>query len=229
MMKPSVRKTIVLVIEHQSELNDDELATLADWSCDDIDRIGRFRHQASKTSWCVARRLFDDALLELEGVAHAHRLLTPGEFGKPFLPGRSLSFNWSHADSCVALGFAYGREIGVDIELVQRPRGDYLGIAQEYFKAEERAWIESTDEDESWKRFLSLFVQKEAWLKSMGMGLSLPLSEAPTALALPGARSPGRALLEVGRNGRLFLAVDVSRGDGEAPDIMIESSVFESS
>jgi 4'-phosphopantetheinyl transferase len=214
---------LVLVLEHEAELDDDRLAGLLDWSPEDLGRMARFRHRGAKTSWCLSRRLLRDALCELTGIGDAHRLMELGEFGKPFVRGCGLGFNWSHADGCVALAMANGREIGTDIESAQRPRGDYLDVARGFFTEKERDWIGREANDESWRRFLSLFVQKEAWLKATGRGLSLPLAEAPSAFELPPARRPGRLLLEIGRRGRYFLAVDATIGEGpKAPRFIVE-------
>jgi phosphopantetheinyl transferase len=218
---PTADSASALIVEHGSELCDDELLALADWSRDDLDHLGHFRHQASKTSWCVSRRIFDDVVLELEGIDSAHRMLIAGEYGKPSLPRSELRFNWSHAEGCVALAFVYGREIGVDIERRERPRGDYLDIARACFRADEYEWVESSRGDESWSRFLSLFVQKEAWLKNIGRGLSFPLDEAPASLALPPARWPGKALLDVGEERSYLIAIDASRGAVTLPHIRV--------
>lgn len=220
-------QALVLVAEHPKELGDAELAMLAKWTYEDLERMSRFRHRASKTSWCVARRLFDDTVFELEGVEDAHGQLVSDGFGKPELPGGDLRFNWSHSSGCVALAITYGQGIGVDIERMGRPRGDYFDIARHYFTDEERAWIEGAPDDESWRRFISLFVQKEAWLKKTGQGLSCPLTTAPASLCLPPARSPGRILTEVGRRNDYIVAVDASGSQSDTLDICIEQCILD--
>jgi phosphopantetheinyl transferase len=201
---------LVLLLEHEPALEDKYLFGLLDWSSEELERMGRFRHQGAKTSWCLSRRLLADALRELISIEDAHRLLEYGEYGKPFIRDCTIRFNWSHTEGCIALALASSIDLGIDIETVQRPKGDYLEIAESYFSAEEREWIGRAQDRESWERFLSLFVQKEAWLKATGQGLSFPLREAYCALELPTVRGPGRALLEVGQKGRYFLAVDAS-------------------
>ena len=202
-------------MEHERAIGDDHLLGLLDWTPAERERIDRFRHQGAKTSWCLSRWLLREALSETVGIRDANRLLEYAEYGKPFIRACGISFNWSHADGCIALALVEDREIGVDIEELGRQRGDYIDVARSFFKDEEREWIGEEQGDESWKRFLSLFVQKEAWLKATGRGLSLPLSEAPVALELPPARSAGRSLLEIGRHTRYYLAVDASIGRRE--------------
>jgi phosphopantetheinyl transferase len=211
---------LVLALEHETEIEEGRLLGLLDWSPRERSRIAAFRSAAARTSWCLARRLLRDALRDLAGVADAHRRLAYGEQGKPFVPGCSVSFNWAHADGCAALALSRGREVGIDIESV-RPSGiDYLAIAAEGFREEEARWVGTEPGGLSWSRFLSLFVQKEAWLKATGQGLNAPVAGAPASLALPPAQAPGRLLAEIGEKNRYFLAVDSSL-QGDDPRISL--------
>jgi phosphopantetheinyl transferase len=205
---------LIMVLEHDKALGDEYLHGLLDWSTDELERIASFKHQGSKTSWCLSRLLLDDALCEFAAIESARRRLEYGEYGKPFIRGCDTRFNWSHAEGCVALALAVGIEIGIDIEEVGRSSGNYLDVAKDCFRAEESEWIGQGEGESAWTRFLSLFVQKEAWLKATGQGLNLPLAGARADLALPPAQSPGRLLFEVGRMRRYFLAVDASIGEG---------------
>jgi 4'-phosphopantetheinyl transferase len=207
-----VGMVLVRVLEHPAALDDERLLGLLDWSSGERQRIQRFRHQGAKTSWCLSRWMLREALRELAGIRDANRALEYGEFGKPFIPDCALTFNWSHAEGCVALVLASDRDVGVDIEVAALPRVEYLDIVQSFFRLEEMEWIGHDPGMESWQRFVSLFVQKEAWLKATGRGLSLPLSEAPAALKLPPSRDEGRMLATAGRSDRYFLAVDASIG-----------------
>jgi len=200
------------VWEYPSVLKDEALFKLIDWSPEERGRIAEFRVASAKTSWCLARLFMENALRKFSGIPDAHRRIALGGFGKPFIPGCDIHFNWSHAEGCAALAVAHGQEVGVDIEGVGRIGMDHIGIGDDQFRKEERAWISSAPDCESWERFLSLFVQKEAWLKAAGRGLSLPLADVPSSLALPPCRSPGRILIEGGSKGRYFLAVDASTG-----------------
>jgi 4'-phosphopantetheinyl transferase len=203
---------LVLVLEHERALGDDRLQGLLDWSSADLERMARFKHQGAKTSWCLSRRLLRDSLFYLAGVEDADQRLAYGEQGKPYIEDCRIRFNWSHAEGCIALGLTVGREVGVDIEGAARQRGDYLDVARAYFREEEAMWIGTEPGDGSWTRFLSLFVQKEAWLKATGRGLSMPLAVAPAVLSLPPVQGSGRLLTQVGREGRYFLSVDGSVG-----------------
>ncbi len=224
--RPGRGTVLVKVLEHEKALGDERLLGLMDWSSEDRERIARFRHQGSKTSWCLSRLALRDALRELGGIEDAHMRLEYGEYGKPFIRDCGIGFNWSHTEGCVALALASGREVGVDIETARRSQADFLGIAESYFSEEERKWI-GRAADGGWTRFLALFVQKEAWLKAKGLGLSFPLAEAPAQLELPPARGPGRALREVGAEASYFLAVEASiDGEDEALNFIFDLAVI---
>jgi 4'-phosphopantetheinyl transferase len=212
-----IRRTVhIIILEHESSLGDDQLRGLLEWSPSEFDRTSRFRHQGAKTSWCLSRWLLRDKLSELFGFCDADRHLSYGKHGKPFISGCDIHFNWSHAEGCVVLIIALGAEVGIDIESIGSPYCDYLDIAKNLFLASECDWIGLETGQASWERFLSLFVQKEAWLKATGQGLSHPISEAPAALKSPPYNSPGRILLEIGQKNRIILAGDASIGGTES-------------
>jgi phosphopantetheinyl transferase len=213
----------VIILEHAKAIADDQLLGLLDWSSAERARMAKFRHQGAKTSWCLSRWLLGESLRELCGLENAKGCLVPGEFGKPAIPECPVHFNWSHAEGCVAMALAADREVGIDIESLGRQVGDFLDIAKSQYAVAECDWIGDLPDEEAWKRFLSLFVQKEAWLKARGWGLSKALSEAPVSLDMPPTRSWGNMLSEVGRRDSYYLAVDATLdGNQGACDFCVE-------
>jgi 4'-phosphopantetheinyl transferase len=205
------RRTVrIILLEHEPALDDDQLLAILDWPSTEFDHASRFRHQGAKTSWCLSRWLLHDEMAELFGIHDADRRLSYGKYGKPFISGCDIHFNWSHTEGCVALVIALGAEVGVDIECIGKQYCDYLDIAKNLFLASECEWIGLEPGQTSWERFLSIFVQKEAWLKATGHGLGNAISEAPAALKSPPYNSSGRILLEIDRKNRYFLACDAS-------------------
>jgi phosphopantetheinyl transferase len=205
----------IITLEHESTLGDDQLRDLLEWSPAEFECTSRFRRLEAKTSWCLSRWLLRDKLFELFGIRDADRHLSYGKHGKPFISGCDIHFNWSHSDGCVALIIGIGAEVGIDIENVGSRICDYLDIAKSQFLACEHEWIGFETGQASWERFLSLFVQKEAWLKAIGEGLSRPLTDAPAALRLPPYFSAGRTIVEIGQRNRYILAGDASIGNME--------------
>lgn len=95
-----------------------------------------------------------------------------GRFGKPFLEGKDLHFNFSDTKDAILVGFTSGQEIGVDIETMKR-NVDHVSVGEHYFTTEEIAEIGSLGAatQNGKRRFLELWTRKEAVLKASGVGL----------------------------------------------------------
>jgi phosphopantetheinyl transferase len=215
------RTVRIVTIEYGLPRPDGILAGLVEWSHDEIDHMSRLRDQDAKTSWCLGRRLIRDVVHESGEFVRADLPLSHNKYGKPRIDGCAIRFNISHAPGCIALAMASDVEVGIDLERADMPGFAYLDISGAFFRDSEREWIGVKPGTVSWERFLSLFVQKEAWLKATGYGLSAPLSEAPAALAIPPYRCLGRALMEVGREHRYFLAAASLIGSGEPDPLLV--------
>ena len=74
-------------------------------------------------------------------------------------------FSLAHSGGLVVCALAPHGRIGVDVEL-PRPR-DVGAIAERYFSSEESRWVGA-----ELRRFLRLWVLKEAYLKALGVGIS---------------------------------------------------------
>ncbi|MDO4896375.1 MAG: 4'-phosphopantetheinyl transferase superfamily protein [Moraxella sp.] len=95
--------------------------------------------------------------------------------GKPFITNISnLHFNQSHCQTDYALIYSLTvRNIGVDIENVNR-KLNKNALARRYFHDDEyHAWQQSQDD----KRWFVCWTIKEAVLKAHGLGIRLPLNE----------------------------------------------------
>lgn len=118
--------------------------------------------------WALARR----------GVPPAKQQLTANPYGRPELEGREdLWFSLSHSGPWIVCAVAE-QPVGVDVEL---PRDGYAAIARRFFSPEETAQLrDETD-------FLRVWTAKEAFLKALGRGLTLPLTSFQVELAPEGA------------------------------------------
>jgi 4'-phosphopantetheinyl transferase len=93
-----------------------------------------------------------------------------GASGKPAVAG-PLSFNLSHSGEFAALAVArFG--LGVDIECV-RPIEE--AVAERFFAADEVARLRRLPETQQTEAFFACWTRKEAYVKALGDGLSLPL------------------------------------------------------
>jgi 4'-phosphopantetheinyl transferase len=100
--------------------------------------------------------------------------------GKPTLPGApEVSFSVSRSGAIGVIAIAGdGVQIGVDIEQV-RPRTNLAALAARTLGPEALAAWRAAREDEQLVRFLHAWTAKEAYLKAVGTGITVRLSEVP--------------------------------------------------
>lgn len=103
---------------------------------------------------------------ELTG-RHPERTTTPA--GRPEYADCPIDFNISHAKNLVICTMAEGRT-GCDIE--QATRKVNLAVADKFFHPEEKTFLSDTENiQESRKRFIMLWVLKEAYIKFHGTSI----------------------------------------------------------
>lgn len=105
--------------------------------------------------------------------------------GKPELdePGHPpLRFNLSNCEAMALAGFVRGREIGVDVEEL-RPMPDGAAIAERFFSAPEQAVFRALPPETRDQGFFNCWTRKEAYIKAVGEGLSMPLDRFDVAFA----------------------------------------------
>jgi 4'-phosphopantetheinyl transferase len=92
-----------------------------------------------------------------------------------------IKFNISHSGGITLLAFARGREIGVDVEQV-RSDFDVQAIARRFFSSSEQKHLADLPVEKSVEAFFRCWTRKEAYIKAIGDGLSLPLSQFDVSL-----------------------------------------------
>ena len=99
-----------------------------------------------------------------------------GSYGKPYLKDSDFQFSLTHTEGAIAAAFAEGEEIGLDIERKDRRVSDNLC---KRVLSEEESFHMTCNND-----FLRFWVQKEAFLKRLGVGISRDL-RGVNSLELP--------------------------------------------
>ncbi len=103
----------------------------------------------------------------------------PGRCGKPYLAGgaerdgddgRALTFSLSHSENILGLAVTFGREVGMDLEVV-RPIEDPLAIAMTHFAPESVEVFRSRPAGDRVLAFYRLWTRNEAFAKMQGRGL----------------------------------------------------------
>ncbi|MBB5062621.1 4'-phosphopantetheinyl transferase superfamily protein [Granulicella mallensis] len=96
--------------------------------------------------------------------------------GKPFLVGSDLQFSLSHAGSYAVIALVRGRRLGVDIEPIRRLE-DAMGLARRFFSEKEAERLRDLEGTPDFGlAFFECWTRKEAFIKALGGGLSIPLN-----------------------------------------------------
>ncbi|MFP3042904.1 4'-phosphopantetheinyl transferase superfamily protein [Treponema primitia] len=114
--------------------------------------------------------------------------------GRPYFTDRPGDFNISHSNRAVAVSLVSQRRIGCDIQYIN-PRQDHLGVAKKFFFPRELEYIAAAaDTAERARRFCSLWVLKESFLKLRGLSVFNMLKTPEFVIDDP--NPPGQAPLE---------------------------------
>lgn len=178
------------------------LSTLsAALDADEKARAARFRFDIHRTRFTAGRAVLRHLLaryLEIRADEVAFRY---SAHGKPSLDGSAagsgLRFNFSNAAGMGLAAFALRRDLGVDLEELKRV-ADFAAIAQRFFSPAENEVLFALPPESRDAAFFTCWTRKEAYIKAVGEGLSIPLDSFDVALA-PGA--PARLLATRGEPG----------------------------
>jgi 4'-phosphopantetheinyl transferase len=161
-----------------------ELAALL--SADELDRADRFQLRQPRMQFVVGRASLRQILAAyLDEHADALRF-NYGAQGKPELTSfPRLHFSVSHSEDVVLIAVADKMTIGVDVERI-RPNVSHDEIAQQYFSAAEASRLSLLPEPQRRRAFFRYWTTKEATVKAMGGGLTIPLDSIELAPASAG-------------------------------------------
>jgi 4'-phosphopantetheinyl transferase len=142
---------------------------------DERARADRFHFERDRRRFVARRAFLRRVLGGYVDVAPRHLRYRTSPTGKPELAEpRGVAFNTSHADGLAVVAVGVDGQIGVDVERA-RPIPDSLDLARGLFSARERDRVESTPPSMRAEAFLRIWTRKEAYVKFVGRGLSMPL------------------------------------------------------
>jgi phosphopantetheine--protein transferase-like protein len=129
----------------------------------------------------AARRI----LSRYVGMPAESLVIEPDKWGKPRLAtpyGSEPGFNISHSADLLAIAVCPQGEIGVDVERVnQRMLFEVEAITRRHFSAAEQSIVANSPHTARVDEFFRLWTLKEATVKAMGAGFSIPLDEIDVA------------------------------------------------
>lgn len=149
-------------------------------------RAGRYYFDRDRRRFIVGRGLLRIMLGRyLKADPKGIRLGTTPH-GKPELAGENgnetVRFNLSHSDGLALYAFTRSRRIGVDLELISRHHGDER-IPERFFSPREVRALRRLSADVQLEAFFNCWTRKEAYIKAIGDGLSMPLDQFDVSLA----------------------------------------------
>jgi 4'-phosphopantetheinyl transferase len=167
-------------------------------SVDEKQRAGRFYFEKDRRHFIIGRGLLRTILgwyLSIEPIQIRFRY---GRNGKPELSDNfgevTIKFNLSHSDNIAFYGFTRSGRIGVDIERV-RAIPDMEQIGARFFSEKENAFFRSLPSSKKAATFYNCWTRKEAFIKAVGDGLTLPLNTFDVTF-VPG--EPAELTIDVG-------------------------------
>jgi 4'-phosphopantetheinyl transferase len=150
------------------------------------DRASRFMVERDSVRFIVGRARLRQQLSARLGVPPEAIELAYGRHGKPALgapyANSNLRFNLSHSGDLAVYAFAYGRDVGVDVEAVRELR-DLDDIAARFFSRRENEACLALDPGDKLLGFFNCWARKEAFIKALGDGLNYPLDSFDVSLA----------------------------------------------
>lgn len=145
-------------------------------------RASRFAFEEDRRRYVHAHGLLRILLGRYLGRSPASIHFMIGRHGKPCLrsENETMHFNLSHTRALVLCAFARDREVGVDVEWRDRELS-WHDVAAYTCSKREQAILSSLVESAQVDTFYSWWTLKEAYVKAVGAGLTLPLNQIDVA------------------------------------------------
>jgi 4'-phosphopantetheinyl transferase len=146
------------------------------------ERAERLRADRDRRRFIVARARLRQLLALRLGTRPESIDLVSGPRGKPALACSGLHFNVSHSEDIAVYAFSRRGEVGVDVEAIRRFREADDIAARTFSRRENEAYV-ALEPRLKPLGFFNCWTRKEALVKAVGHGLSMPLDDIEVTLA----------------------------------------------
>ena len=199
----------------------------------------RFYFEKGRHECLVTRALCRTTLSRYVDILPEDWRFVKGPHGRPELPSGfcdvPLHFNLSHTDGLIACAVTLDREVGVDVEAIDR-NGETVEIADRFFSPIEVQELRSLPEERQKSRFFDYWTLKESYIKARGMGLAIPLDQfsfhlgedGPVRISFDARLEDDAAIWQFAQyrpTDRHKMAVGVQRGTRDDLSIVVRQTV----
>lgn len=195
-------------------------------SPDELARANRFHLPRDRQYFTATRALLRTLLGSYVGCDPETLTFLYSNTNKPALgSGHSagqVEFNASHSGSKALLAFARKRQLGVDVEQI-RNNFDHEALARRFFSPAEQEELEALQPSERCRGFFRGWTRKEAFIKAVGAGLSLPLDSFDVSLA-PGEQNALQATRPDAREASRWSLREIDAGEGYEAALCVKGS-----
>lgn len=163
-------------------------------------RADRFRFASHRCRFIAGRGMLREILARHLSIAEENEVAAEdvrfryNSYGKPSLAASDLCFNVSHSGGQALFAIARGREVGVDIEQVDRKFAQDQ-IPERFFSPTEVRILRGLPAGQQTDAFFRCWTRKEAYIKARGLGLALALDSFDVSL---GPEEPAALLAGAG-------------------------------
>ena len=173
-------------------------ALRATLSLEEEQRAARVRSIELRERWTVARGALRCIVADYARYEPGVLVFREGPHGKPALagPGEDIPFNPSHTCGLALVAIAGIGRGGIDAETV-RSEVEVEDLSRRFFAPDEADEILALSPDARLAAFFTCWTRKEAFVKSLGGGLSVPLDSFQVSVR---SDQPARLLWVDGEN-----------------------------
>ena len=189
---------------------------------DERKRAERFRSDRHRERFIVCRGRLREILSGYWDVLPKAIRFRKGTGEKPAIASDNpmIRFNLSHSGGYALFAIAYGREVGVDVEVI-RPKPKAAALVERFFSSNEKAAFRKLEADQENEAFLAGWTRKESFVKALGQGLRFPLDRFDVSLA-PGDQNALLSVVGAPEEVRRWSLRDIDLGPGFRAALAVE-------
>jgi 4'-phosphopantetheinyl transferase len=140
---------------------------------DSSKKASKFKHPVNAQRQIIGELLVRAVICNNFGLANDEILFRYSEHKKPSLKNHNnIHFNISHSGDWVVCAVS-AKEVGIDVEKIRETN---FNIARRFFSNDEVKHLFALPKNQQLEYFFDLWTLKESYLKTLGTGLTKPLS-----------------------------------------------------